>query len=101
MQLEIITNISLIYETKEYSSLIKEIYSFIEEEDTDFIGTIEGILDMLDSNINILSPFTVKNTLYFKKAEEFFIEIQDDIEEIDNDKYPHLSELLLTIGNKI
>lgn len=101
MIIDIITQITLYFEFKEYRDLIDEIDNYLEENDSDFNGTLEIIQEELFSNGKQISPYTMMSNLSFKYAGEFFKDIKEDIEEVDNEIYPLLCNLLITIANSI
>jgi len=101
MIIDIITQITLYFEFKEYNDLIEEINNYLEENGSDFNDTLEIIQEELFSTEKQISPYTMMSTLSFKYAGEFFKDIKEDIEEIDNDDYPLLCNLLITIANSI
>ena len=101
MIINITTHVNLNFGINDYDELILEINDFINNEDTDFISTLELILDDLEMNYHKLSNFTVGTFMEFKHAGEFFKDIKEDIEEIDPDEYPFLCNLLITIANNI
>jgi hypothetical protein len=101
MIIDITTQISLYFELKEYNELLQEIENYLEDNDTDFNETLSVIWDDLISNDRQISPYTMMSTLSFKYAGEFFKDIKEDIEEVDNEIYPLLCNLLITIANSI
>lgn len=101
MLIDIITYVNINLPIEEYALLVEEMCDFVDNEDSSFVGTIESILEDLENNMKILSEFSVISKLYFKEISEFFLDYQDDIEDIDNDEYPLLSNLLITIGNNV
>src|ERR1035437_2920869 len=101
MIIDITTQISLYFELKEYNELLQEIENYLEDNDTDFNETLSVIWDDLISNDRQISPYTMMSTLSFKYAGEVFKDIKEDIEEVDNEIYPLLCNLLITIANSI
>jgi len=102
MDINIYTAIKLNLTPDEFSQLLAEVSTYSEENDTELGDLLELFYEDLMKYKNKVSEFTI--TTKFEMScfgGQLFFDMTDEIEDIDIDIYPSLSNLLITIINKI
>ncbi len=102
MKININTVIHLNFSPDEFFQLTGEMYTYSEENDTVLGNTIETFYDDLIEFRHQSSEFTITSKIEMNCfGGELFWGLEEEIEEIDIDTFPSLSNFLITIVNKM
>lgn len=101
MKITVNTTINLNFDSDEYSYLVAEMSTYAEENDTVLGNTLELFYDDLIENQKVYEFTTLSKIEMQCFGGEMFWGLESEIEEIDIDTYPTLSNFLITLVNKI
>ena len=101
MNIIIQTQVVLNFSIDEYEQLTVELSDYVYNNS----NTLTSLLDILhmdlEDNYKKLSNFTIQTSFEVKSLSDMFKNKINDIEEVDPNDYPVLSDLLLALINKI
>lgn len=101
MNITIQTQVVLNFSIDEYEQLIVELSDYIYNNSNTLTSLLDTLHMDLEDNYRKLSNFTIQTSFEVKSLSDMFKNKINDIEEVDPDNYPILSDLFLTLFNKI
>ena len=101
MNITIQTQVVLNFSIDEYEQLIVELSDYIYNNSNTLTSLLDTLHMDLEDNYRKLSNFTIQTSFEVKSLSNMFKNKINDIEEVDPDDYPILSDLFLTLFNKI